>query len=58
MSTKSLDRDSLIVDPFIVERATAEARRLGRIFNADTFDQKEIYRTLVSMAVESVIKHS
>ena len=47
-----MNRDAMWVDPTLTERATREAKRLAKLTNADTTDAKEIYRTIMSVAVD------
>lgn len=45
-------RDDLWVDPNLTAEAEKEAVRLARVFKLDVTDAKEVYRTIMRVAVE------
>lgn len=50
-----MTRDALMVDAELVEPATAEARRLARALRLDATDAKEIYRSVIEVAIRAVL---
>jgi len=49
-------RDELWVDPLLTEMATAEAKRLQRAIGMDNIYAKEIYRSIMDVAVRFTLE--